>query len=240
MAVVKMPVVGQRIDTYGELVNAVQLWADRDDDEFVQEIPVFIDFAQRELYRLLKIPPLEKEAYLEIKNGIAYIPSDFISGRYMRITGNPWLSIRETTFDEIRYKNGSDATATTESVEEILFSSTGPYFYFYPQNLNCPLPPVDESGAPAPTGSEMVMSYVCDPVPMTQEDDTCALLSLAPEALLYGALKHAAMFTKDNDAEQKFTDLESASVKQIAAQNKNTRLGFNGMIVPRSNLNTHW
>lgn len=235
---VKMPVIGERIDTYGELKQAVQLWADRDDAEFCDEIPVFIDFAQRELYRLLKLPIQEKETCLEVTDGWAYIPSDFVSGKYMRLAGNPWLSVRESTFDEVRMLNGSDPNANLTGVKEIVFCSIGPRFAFYPQSLNCPLATENPDGSLNYTGAEMIVDYICDPEPMNADSDQSALLSIAPEAFLYGALKHSAYFTQNEDMQKKWEQLEVNAVKEIVEQNKTTRLGFNGLVVPRSNVNT--
>ena len=41
-----MPDVQNPINTYGWLKKAVYLWADRDDPEFVNQIPNFINFAE--------------------------------------------------------------------------------------------------------------------------------------------------------------------------------------------------
>ncbi|WP_281080291.1 phage adaptor protein [Klebsiella quasivariicola] len=232
-----MPTIGQRIDTYQELVEAVQLWADRDDDEFVNEIPVFIDFAEREAYRLLtNSPAAEKEAYLEIINGWAYIPSDFLTGKYMRLIDNPWMSVRESTFDEVRMLNGSDPYVNTDGVKEIVFCSIGPRFAFYPQSLNCPLPTENPDGSVTTSGAEMVMDYICDPMPLGEDNPTNYMLTLAPEVLLYGALKHAAMFTKDADAQGKWEDMQKKAAKELAYSSKRSRLSFNGMVVPTGNI----
>lgn len=236
----EMPTVGNRIDTYDELCDAIQLWADRDDSEFCAEIPVFVDFAEREAYRLMDNPTVQKEAYLEITDGWCYIPSDFISGKYMRLTGNPWLSIRESTFDEVRMLNGSDPFINVDGVKEIVFCSIGPRFAFYPQSLNCPLPTTDVDGGIITTGKEMVMNYICDYESLGTNNQSSALLSIAPEVLLYGALKHAAMFTKDVDAQNKWETMQKTAAKEVAYNSKRNRLSFNGMVIPTGNIRNFW
>lgn len=227
-----MPIVGQRIDTYGELKNAIQLWCDRDDDEFVNEIPVFVDFAQREIMRTLRIPPFKKEAYLQITDGYAYIPSDYLQGDYIRFTGNDKM-VRETSLQEVKYQNQnkyhSEVIGANDVVDdEIIVGVMGPQFAFAPK-INCPLPDVDESGNPICNGTECVISYYWDIPPMQDDSDQSPLLSLAPDLMLYLACANACKFTKDAGDEQSLLQSASGMFKQLEKQNE-MMLGSNSPV----------
>lgn len=225
-----MPVIGQRIDTYGELKEAIQLWCDRDDDEFVNEIPVFVDFAQRQIMRTLRIPALQKEAYLEIKNGYAYVPSDYLQGVYVRFTGNDKL-VRETSLNEVKYQNQnkyhSEVISADDVVDdEIIMALMQNQFAFAPK-INCPLPTENPDGSVTCNGTECVMSYYWDIPPMKDDSDTSILLTLAPDLMLYLACASACRFTKDAGDEQSLIQIADGLFKQLEKQTT-MMLGSNG------------
>lgn len=192
------------ISNYGDLKELVQSWSDRDDDEFCEQIPNFVDFAQKEIYRRLRITPMAKEAYLEIDNGAAYIPSDFLEADYIRFIDNNLL-MRETTIEEVVGKvNGDlyakqnvDAEYCRLNAIEPVFARMQYRWIFYPA-ITAPLPTYDASGAVVLAGNEVVLGYYGDPVRMSEDSDTSPLITLAPEALLYLTLAHAAVYVNDN------------------------------------------
>ncbi|EPT9873093.1 phage adaptor protein [Escherichia coli] len=234
---VTMPVAPFPINTFGGMKEAVQLWADRDDEEFVNQIPNFITFSLKEVERLLMWPSNQKEVYMEISDGWAYVPTDYVMGDYMRFTGR-WLNIRETNFEEVLYKNGSDNTATLDTVKEVVFCRLGSRYAFHPA-INCSLPEFDEYGnAINLTGDEVVFGYYFDPLQLTEDSDTNPIIKLAPELVLYGALKHASIFTSDSDMEKVWTDRQQASANQINKQIRSEKMSTGKTVVSQPNFNS--
>lgn len=237
-----MPTPSMPIDTYSGLVQAVQLWADRDDDEFVNQIPNFIDFAQKEICRVVRNPALLKEAYMQIVNGRVAVPSDYLEGKYMRrITTTPL--IRETNIEEVFYNNGKNPQDTIDSVKEIIFARLGQYYYFHPQ-INSSLPEFDiTTGLPTYSGDEIVFTYYWDIPRMsfnTTDEDTPTMLKLAPELYLYGALKHACVFMQDKDSEKMWADRQEKAFEEIEKQTKSEIISTSGVAIPTPNAKAFW
>lgn len=61
----------------------MSLWADRDDPEFVNQIPNFINFAERKSIVIYVFLLWKKEVYLDIKDGVAFIPPDYLEAQWM-------------------------------------------------------------------------------------------------------------------------------------------------------------
>lgn len=233
------------ISNYGELKSLIQDWADRDDDEFCSQIANFVDFAQKEIFRTLRITPFAKEAYLEIDNGFAYIPSDFVEADYLRFVDNNLL-FRETTIEEVTAKvNGDlyskqnvDATYCRLNGIEPVFARMQYRWIFYPA-ITAPLPTYDSSGAPVVAGTEVVLGYYGDPVRMEADTDTSPLITLAPEALLYLSLAHAAVFVQDERASY-FEQQANKYISQLQEQEKNTEFKSGPLRVVAANVHSYW
>ncbi|MGE5877649.1 phage adaptor protein [Klebsiella variicola] len=235
------------ISNYGDLKSLVQLWCDRDDDVFCEQIPNFVDFAQKEIYRVLRITPMAKEAYLEIDNGAAYIPSDFLEADYLRFVDNNLL-FRETTIEEVTAKNntdlfasqGVDANYCRENGIEPLFARMQYRWIFYPA-ITAPLPEVDpNSGANIVSGQEVVLGYYGDPVMMKDDSDTNPLITLASEALLYLTMSHACVFTQDNDKASFFEQQANKYINQLQEQEAHTEFRSGPIRVVAANVHSYW
>lgn len=202
------------IDSYQDLQNAIIEWADRDDSEFVNQVPNFIDFAQKEIYRTARFVFTSKEAYLKVVNGQANIPTDWISSEYL-IFANGWKNVRETSLQEVQYAKRKGETL--ENCNEVIFCRTGQRFLFTPEfDANLP----DDDGSL--DGTQLVLGYFFDPNKLSGDVDNDAkyLLMVAPDLLLYTALKHACTFIQDADGENAFTAKANATRKQMEEQNK--------------------
>lgn len=237
-----MPDVTAPITTYGDLKKAVQLWADRDDEEFVNQIPNFISFAQKEILRVMRVPYTTKEAYLAIINGCGAIPTDYLEGDFMRFASakGQGYSFRETSKEEYANAMMTNPTATVDTVKEIIFARFGQWWYFFPAiNANTPLAEA-LSTEDAFDGSEVVCSYYWDMPRYINDTDTDSLLQTAPELLLYGALKHAMVFTRDTDSEKMWADRQAKTAKEIAYQTTKSKMSFGAPVVKAPNANELW
>lgn len=227
-----VPSVPYPINNYGNLKQAIQLWCDRDDEEFCGQIPNFIDFAQKDMYRILRLEVMQKEAYLEIDDGWAYVPSDWVQSDYLRsLAGN--ILFRETSYDEVALKNAQHANAPASIGEvEPIFARVGYRWAFYPK-INAPQPTYDESGAVVLQGNEVVLGYYADVGKMESDSDTSGLLNLAPDFFLYTACKHASLFCNDPDAADRAANEAERILKLLEQQNHMMDYKASPKVIPK-------
>ena len=234
-----MPDVQNPINTYGWLKKAVSLWADRDDPEFVNQIPNFINFAEKEIYRNLRIPPLEKEVYLDIKDGVAFIPPDYLEAQWM-MRSKDGLIFRVTSLEEVDWlKRNNSVNPTNWNQGEVVFARLGSRFIFYPA-IEADTPVYPDDGSPEiPAENAVVLSYYADPPEFWEDSDTSAILTIAPELLLYFALRHASLFVQDDNAVQKWSALGKAILDEVVEQSKKAEYSGSPLVIPNTISRLH-
>lgn len=238
-----MPDVQYPINTYGWLKKAVSLWADRDDDEFVNQIPNFINFAEKEIYRNLRIPAMEKEAYLNIKDGVCFIPPDLLEIKWI-MTSKTGQMFRSTSPEEVDWlKRNKTKNSTDFNQGEITFTRLGSRLFFYPL-IDAELPPSNLAPDDVPPDSAVVINYYQDTKEMTDDYDKNVLLTIAPELLLYFTLRHASLFIQDDSGVQKWSALGKSMLDEIVAQADKMEYSGSPLVIPNAfaNLNntTHF
>lgn len=234
MATRAMPVVKNPIRTYGDLKEAVSLWMDRDDDEFVKQIPNFIDFGQKEVYRNLRIPPLEKEIYLSVKDGVGYIPPDFLEAKFIMRARNAQV-FRLTSEEEISSLREADIGKDNDKV--VKYARFGKRWLFYPL-IEAGTPHYPDDGSPEiPANDAVILCYYSDPAEFVNDDDTDAILTIAPDLLLYFALRHACLFVQDNEGAQKWSAMGQASMEELEAQAKKSEWKGSPLVIPPRGFN---
>lgn len=216
------------IQSYKDLKDAVIEWADRDDDEFIDQVPNFINFAEKELYRTIRYAFLEKEAYLKIVNGQCTIPTDWLQTVGI-MTANNYITARETTFEEVNLARHNKFT------DELIFARVGKRWFFYPE-LNANLP--NEDGTM--DGSQVIINYFADTKEMVNDSDGSTLLTVAPDLLLYTALKHACKFVQDSDGAAGWEQLADDVYAQLKFQNDEMDYQAGIKVVDLGNVNQYW
>lgn len=234
-----MPDVQNPINTYGWLKKAVSLWADRDDPEFVNQIPNFINFAEKEIYRNLRIPPLEKEVYLDIKDGIAFIPPDYLEAQWV-MRSKDGLIFRVTSLEEVDWlKRNNSVNPTNWNQGEVVFARLGSRFIFYPA-IEADTPVYPDDGSPEiPADNAVILSYYADPPEFWEDSDTSAILTIAPELLLYFALRHASLFVQDDNAVQKWSALGKSILDEVVEQSKKAEYSGSPLVIPNTISRLH-
>lgn len=175
------------ITTYTELVDAVTEYLGRDQDTtLIARIPTFIQLSEAKFNRTLFVRQMEERSTALIDTAsdepeFVSLPSDFQSMRRIRlssVTGKPCLAFRTgVQMDEIRYSNANN---------------TGRPQYFTIMGSEIEL-------LPTPDDAYTVEMVYRKNVPGLQANSTNWLLTLAPDAYLYGALLEASPYLK-NDA----------------------------------------
>ncbi|HCT9982774.1 TPA: hypothetical protein OUD88_002864 [Enterobacter hormaechei] len=247
---ISMPVVGTPINTYQDLIEAIQLWADRDDEEFIKQIPNFIDFAQKEIFRTARWQFMHKEAYLYVNNGLADLPSDFLSPDYMYFADSG-LMINPTSRDTISYelnsnwnKYSSEDRANNnllEQAREVKYARFGKRLFFSPP-FHADVPTQDDNGTGDIPTTAVVFGYYSDPVAFYNNPDDSAvnyLLQIAPDLLLNLSLKQAAYFMQNTDFIDYFESEAQKIFDQMTEQQK--ELDDNsGLVIHTPSINQFW
>ncbi|WP_420026121.1 phage adaptor protein [Enterobacter hormaechei] len=58
----------------------------------------------------------------------------------------------------------------------------------------------------------MIMGYISDTPELVKDSDSCTILTIAPDLLLYMSLKHAALFVQDDEGAQKWGMMAEAAL----------------------------
>ncbi|WWV91984.1 hypothetical protein [Escherichia phage PJNS034] len=166
---------------YAELVEEVKAWLNRDDPDTINRIPTFINFAEKEIYRVLKLPVYESVVQLTIKNGRAEVPFNLV--QLIEIYTNDKRVGRHTSHRELIRHQSDDVLH-----EQFYFSRVGNEYHFFK----------DMDSAPGDEGKlEVYCHYFCDPEELSYNNQVTPLLTLSPDLLLFTALRHGSVYAED-------------------------------------------
>lgn len=219
MATTKTDLLTQ-IENLGDLKKALSLWCDRDDDEFNNARHNFINFAEKDIYRRLKIPSLEREVYLNVVDGIAFIPPDMIQMKYL-FNRNTIETYRVTGLEEVQairrgeYNNPAKDVCFARINNRLIFSE-----------------PIDAPSTDGKTDGSIIMGYISDIPELIKDTDSCAILTIAPDLMLYMAMKHACIFVQDDDGAQKYGMLAEAALAVIQEQANKAEFSGSPLVKP--------
>lgn len=220
------------IDTYKDLKDAVALWLNRKDSATVNNIPMFINFAEKQFTRLVKLPYYEVQSSFTIDSNFNYvvIPQDFLSAKHILVNGKPYNRVDVETF--MRMKNignigdyaTSDATnaqlsnqAGSTSTKNYFFTRIGEQIHFLPT------PQI---------GDVVDLIYRQDIPEMTFDNDQPYSLLVAPDVLLYLSLRHASIFLRDNEQEQYWMSKAQEAAESVQAQIDEAEWSGSSLVVP--------
>lgn len=209
-----------QIENMGDLKTAISLWADRDDDEFNSNIHNFINFAEKDIYRRLKIPSLEREIYLKVDNGFAHLPVDVISIKYL-FNRKTFETYRVTGIEEVQAIRRGEYTPVADGV------------CFARMNKRLVFSVGFDSDSDGLTTGDIIMGYISDTPELVKDSDTCPILTIAPDLVLYMALKHAALFVQDDDGAQKWGMMAEAALAIVQEQANKAEFSGSPMVMPQ-------
>lgn len=176
------------IGTYAQLVSAATEWLARDNDAtLIARIPDFITLAEAKLNRELRCYQMEKRstATVNLSNGepqYIALPNDFQSMRRIRlssVSGKPFLSFISMV----------GAEEYTKSVA----NAAGMPIYYSIFGNEIELVPVPDAAY------TLEMIYRSMLSALTATNTTNWLLTLAPDAYLYGTLLESAPYIKEDE-----------------------------------------
>lgn len=215
-----LPTLDTQIETMGDLKKAISLWADRDDPEFNSQLHNFINMAEKDIYRRLRIPSLEREVYIDVTDGIAFIPPDVIQIKYI-FNRKTFETYRVTGIEEVQAIRRKEFTP---HVKGTCFARMNHRLVFSI--------PFDAPSDGITTG-DIIVGYVSDSPELKKDTDSCNILTIAPDLILYMALKHASLFVQSDEEAQKWGMMAEASLALIQEQANKAEFSASPMVMPQ-------
>lgn len=189
--------------TYGELKQQVLSYLDYEDDEIKAQLEFFIDVAEKEIARVLRVPFNEKIVelrYRDEKRNTVNIPEDYIESKHMLVK-ETYEVIKMSELDFL-FRKMSGIDKSTEGSGRY-YARMGNDFIIYP---------------PMPEGETILFNYYQDPSNMRNDSDSSYLLTIAPALILYLALKNALVFLKNDEDAAKYNALAQNELEQVRTQ----------------------
>lgn len=224
-----------QMNNYKDFKDAVALWLNRKDSATVNNIPMFINFAEKQFTRLVKLPYYESKVNFVIDSvfNFVVIPQDFLSAKVVMVNGKPHNRADLETF--MRIKNMGNFS----DVQKV---GTGPN----PQQDVMKSSPPSESGyfftrigeqihfLPQPVPGDIVeIVYHQDIQEMQFDNDQPYSLLIAPDVLLYLALRHASLFLRDNEQEQYWMSKAQEAADSMNKQMDEAEWSGSALVVPQ-------
>jgi hypothetical protein len=195
------------ITNYGELKSAIGDFLNRSD--LTSVIPTFIDFAEAEINRTVRVRQMVARAEAAIDTRFSAVPSDFVEAKDLVIvTGTPVTPLEFVTQQEMaQIRNTEIASAGKPKY----FSVVGAQFEFVPT------PDAEYS---------LEMTYFAKISALTLDADTNWLLTDYPDLYLYTSLMHSAPYLKDDERLAVWAQLAKKAKEELIA--RDTSASFNG------------
>jgi hypothetical protein len=189
--------------TYATLQAKVVDLLHRTGDTVIEALaPDWIGYAESEMQEKLKLLEMETTSAVTITAGVGTLPTGYVGMRSVYWDGSPdrELSyIPPTQYDILRSNDSGDGDFYTIRGSSILTTPMG-------------------------SGS-IVCTYLGRFTPLSTTDTTNAILTTYPEVYVYGAMKHACLWTGDDAGVQKFGLLFNGTCERITVNNEQRKYG---------------
>lgn len=196
------------VASFSDLKTAVASFLHRDD--LTSTIPDFITLAESELQIRCKLMEFESTATIVLSSGSGTLPTDFVGMRSLYWDGNTKQAltyISPDRFDSLRNNSGGTPGFYTISGTTL--------------RLN--------EGA----SGNAIATYNARFTVLSDSNTTNSLLTNYPDAYLYGALKHACIYTQDDAGIQKYGVLFNAACDRVISNNKDRKYAGPLQVRPR-------
>lgn len=209
------------IQTYADLKDAVRTWLNRNDTATVNAIPQFINFAEMDFQRTIDITENEMtfsdtvgtSTVIDVDNGIT-LPTDYYQAKHLFVNNHSYARVDVDTFQRMIEKETFEANSTA-SKDYLSYATES----FKPVPIFCRIGKQIKVSPKLKDQDEVKLIYWKKEPFMTRDSDSSNALKLAPDVLLYLALRHSAVFLRDSDQaqfwEQKATDAGTRLIQRI-------------------------
>lgn len=186
--------------TYSELKTEIADFYNRTD--LTTKIDTFIDFCEAELQVRCKQLEFETDATLTVTAGLATLPTGWLGARTLIWQSDPKRHLRYRTPDQLELSRISNEPGVAN-----YYTITGSSLKF-----------ADD------TDGTVIVTYNARFTPLSDSNTTNAILTSFPAAYLYGSLKHAAAYCKDERGVMGYTALFEEQVNAIIRDNAQRKL----------------
>lgn len=195
------------VTNYGELKSTIADFLNRSD--LTSVIPTFIDFAEAEFNRNLRVRQMVLRAEAQIDARFSAVPADFIEAKDLVIvTTNPVQPLEFITQQEMAQERNTTYTAASTPK---YFSVVGGQFEF--------VPTPDQQYS-------LEMSYFAKIDALSDDADTNWLLTDYPDIYLYTSLMHSAPYLKDDERIGVWAQLAAKAREELISRDASS--SFNG------------
>lgn len=193
--------------TYTELKAEIADFLERNDLTAV--VDTFIDLAEAEMQRELKLQVFETTANVTITSGSGSLPTGFNKARAVYWDGDTTNPLRYVTPDELeRINSGNPSNVSYYSIVGTTVKVAD-----------------DQSGT-------LVMTYTANFTPLDGTNTTNSILTNHPACYLYGALAQAAIYLKDFDGAGAYRKVFESELQQV--KNDNADKKYVGQLAVRA------
>lgn len=219
------------INTYNDLVQAVQLWLNRKDNVTIDNIPMFINMALKTFTRMVRMPYYEVLISTTAIGGYPYvvIPNDFVRAKHVTVNGQPYNRVDVETFLRIQDKNTNQAPLPQPRDVSTLSISTTQTKYFFTRvggQLRF-IPELQEGDA-----VEMIYQRDIPEFKDADADKESYILLTASDVMLYLSLRHASIFLRDPEQEQYWMQKATDAANTLQTQLDDAEWSGSVYVVP--------
>lgn len=182
------------INSYTNLKTAIADYIERND--LTSVLDDFIDAAEAEMQRVLKLQAFEATANVTMTSGSGSLPTGFNKARSVYWSTNPNRILRYVTPDELERIKASNPSQVA-------------YYSVVGETVKVA---DDQSGT-------LVMTYTANFSPLSDSVASNAILAGHPMCYLYGCLTHAAIYCKDFEGAASYRKVFEAEMQQVLADN---------------------
>lgn len=188
------------LSNYSELQSAVADWLERGD--LTARIPDFIRLAEVQLNRLLRTNPQKLRATATISDPFSAIPSDHLETLAITLSdGASQWDLLASSLEQM----AASAAENPGTGKPRFWTQVGEQFQYFP----------------APDQAyTATLTYVRGIPGLSDTNTTNWLLTRFPDAYLFGALKEAGPFLRDNDLASTFEAKFQAAAQDIVSSER--------------------
>lgn len=184
--------------SYSTLKTEIADFAERND--LTSVIDTFIDFAEAEMQRELKLLEFETTGTVTVTAGSGSLPTGFSSARALSWDGDQDRVLRYVTPDRLNAVNASNPSYVS------YYTITGSTITF----AN------DADGT-------LNITYMARFTPLSDSNTTNSILTNHPAAYTYGALKHLHVYLKDVEGAMAYDTLFQGELAAIKRDNRDKK-----------------
>lgn len=192
-----------KVPTFSKLVEVLQVYLNRYDEDTLEAIPFFINAAEKTILRNLRMPALEKMVSFTLdesgddQGGYVNLPLDFLEMKFVWVDGANSSTLQRVTFDQLVDNDNRFRKYGYDDPGRPVWAINANRMYI--------------RGVPGSV--EIYMTYYADVPELSEETDDNILLQLVPDAFLFYSVAEGFRFLME---EQKADYWESQANKRMS------------------------